>query len=171
MQILTVKVNIGMNLISIASSVELTSCVFKMSARKSLSKLTIPTDIGNEERFLTHRQELIQEKLLKCYAEEIACAISVLVVENCNGCIIDHPSQRQHPCLTMENDERLLLYFDMAFSRVSEASVIEKFMDSLHDIKPTVNGLELLKYTCTDWRTLLCTNQRRLLKQETLKLL
>ena len=44
----------------------------------------------------------------------------------------------------MENDERLLLYFDTAFSRVSEASVIENFIGSLDDIKPTVNGLELL---------------------------
>ena len=142
-----------------------------MAARKSLSKLTLPTDIGNEERFLSHRQSLIQEKLLKCYAEEIACAISVLVVENCNGCIIDHPSQRQHPCLMMENEERLLMYFDIACSRVSEASVMEKFMNSLGDIKLTVNGLELLKYTCDDWRTLFCTNERRMLKQETLKLL
>ena len=113
--------------------------VFKMSARKSLSKLTLPTDIGNEERFLSHRPSLIQEKLIKCYAEEIASAISVLVVENCNGCIIDHPSQRQHPCLS--------------------------------DIKPRVNGLELLKYTCHDWRTIFCANERRLLKQETHKLL
>ena len=88
------------------------------AARKSLTTLILPADIGNEERFLTHQQGLIQEKLLKCYAEEIACAISVLVVENCNGCIIDHPSQRQHPCLMMENDEKLLLYFDIAFSRV-----------------------------------------------------
>ena len=142
-----------------------------MAARKSLLKLTLPTDIGNEERFLSHRQSLIQEKLLKCYAEEIACAISVLVVENCNGCIIDHPSQRQHPCLMMENEERLSMYFDIACSRVSEASVMEKFMKSLGDIKPTVNGLELLKYTCNDWRTLFCTNERQMLKQETLKLL
>ena len=119
-----------------------------MAARKSLSKLTLPTDIGNEERFLSHQQSLIQEKLTKCYAEEIACAIPVLVVENCNGCIIDHPSQGQHPCLMMENEERLLMYFDIACSRVSEASVIEKFMNSLGDIKPTVNGLE--DYTCND---------------------
>ena len=86
--------------------------VFKMSACKSLSKLTLSTDIGNEERFLSHCQSLIQEKLIKCYAEEITSAISVLVVENCNRCIIDHPSQRQHPCLMMENDAKLLLYFD-----------------------------------------------------------
>ena len=124
-----------------------------MAVRKSLSKLTLPTDIGNEERFLSHRQSLIQEKLLKCYAEEVAHAISVVVVENCNGCIIDHPSQRQHPCLMMENEERLLMYFDIV---CSEASV----MNSLGDIKPTVNGLELLKYTCNDWRTLFCTNEK-----------
>ena len=142
-----------------------------MAARKSLTTLILPTDICNEERFLSHRQSLIQEKLLKCYAEEIACAISVLVVENCNGCIIDHLSQRQHPCLMMKNDEKLLLYFDIAFSRVSEANVMEKFMNSLGEIKPMVNGLELMKYTCNDWRTLFCKNERRLLKQETLKLL
>ena len=142
-----------------------------MAVLKSLATFTLPTDIGNEERYLSRRQSLIQEKLLKCYAEEIACVISVLVVENCNGCIIDHPSQRQLPCLMLENDEKLLLYFDTAFWTVSEACVMEKFMNSLGDIKPTVNGLELLKYTCNDWRTLFCTIERRLLKQETLKLL
>ena len=143
--------------------------MFKISARKHLPKLTLPTDIGNEERFLSHRQKIIQEKLIKCYAEEIASVINQLVVENCNGCIIDHPSQRQHPCLMMESDERLSLYFDDALSKVSEASVMENFMNSLNDIKPRVNGLELLKYTCYDWRTVFCSNERRLLKQETLK--
>ena len=65
-----------------------------------------------------------------------------------------------------ENEKRLLMYFDIACSRVSEASVMEKFMNSLGDIKPTVNGLELLKYTCNDWRTLFvrmrdgCLNRR-----------
>ena len=139
-----------------------------MSARKSLSNLTLPTDIGNEERFLNHRQKIIEERLIKCYAEEIASAINQLVVENCNGCIIDHPSQRQHPCLMMESDERLSMYFDDALLKISEAKVMENFMNSLSDIKPRVNGLELLKYTCYDWRSVLCANERRLLKQETL---
>ena len=74
-----------------------------MSARERLPNLTLPTDIGNEERFLSHRQKMIEERLIKCYAEEIASVINQLVVENCNGCIIDHPSQRQHPCLMMES--------------------------------------------------------------------
>ena len=112
---------------------------------------------------------MIEERLIKCYAEEIASVINQLVVENCNGCIIDHPSQGQHPCLMMESDERLSLYFDDALSWASEAKVMENFMNSLNDIKPRVNGLELLKYTCYDWRTEFCSNERRLLKQETLK--
>ena len=143
--------------------------MFKISARKSLSNLTLPTDIGDEERFLSHRQKMIEERLIKCYAEEIASVINQLVVENCNGCIIDHPSQRHHPCPMMESDERLSLYFDDALSWASEAKVMENFMNSLNDIKPRVNGLELLKYTCYDWRTEFCSNERRLLKQETLK--
>ena len=121
-----------------------------------------------QERFLNHRQKIIEERLIKCYAEEIASAINQLVVENCNGCIIDHPSQRQHPCLMMESDERLSMYFDDALLKISEAKVMENFMNSLSDIKPRVNGLELLKYTCYDWRSVLCANERRLLKQETL---
>ena len=139
-----------------------------MSARKSLSNLTLPTDIGNEERFLSHRQKIIEERLIKCYAEEIASVINQLVVENCNGCIIDHPSQREHPCLMMESDERLSMYFDDALLKISEARVMESFMNGLSDIKPRVNGLELLKYTCYDWRSVFCANERRLLKQVTL---
>ena len=140
-----------------------------MSARERLSNLTLPTDIGNEERFLSHRQKIIEERLIKCYAEEIASVINQLVVENCNGCIIDHPSQRQHPCLMMERDERLSMYFDDALSKISETRVMENFMNSLNDLKPRVNGLELLKYTCYDWRSVFCANERRLLKKETLE--
>ena len=142
-----------------------------MSSQKNLSKLTLPTDIGDKERILSHRQKIIEERLIKCYAEEIVPVINQLVVENCNGCIIDHPSQRQHPCLMMESDERLFLYFDEALSKVSEACIMERFMNSLGDIRPRVNGLELLKYTCSDWRTIFCSNERRLLKEQTYRLL
>ena len=142
-----------------------------MAARGHLSKLSMSTDIGNEERFLSYRQSVIEEKLLKCYADEISSIITNLVVENCTGCIIDHPSQRQHACLMMESDERIWLYFDTALERVCEATIAENFMTSLQAMKPKDNGLELLKYTCRDWRILFCTKQRQLLKKKTLELL
>ena len=53
----------------------------------------------------------------------------------------------------------------------SEATIVEVFMNSLQDIKPLVNGLELLKYRCQDWRTLFCVKNRELLKLRTLAIL
>ena len=72
-----------------------------MASRSGVSKLTLPTDIGDEEKILSYRQEIIEGKLLKCYAEEVSMIISMLVLENCEGCRIDHPSQRQHDCLNI----------------------------------------------------------------------
>ena len=63
--------------------------------------------------------------------------------------IIDHPSQRQHPCITMGSDERLWSYFNDALLRISE-EVLKAFVRSLGNMRPGVNGLELLKYTCND---------------------
>ena len=42
-----------------------------------------------EENYKTHRQSRIEEKLLACYASEIASIITALVMKNCNGCIIE----------------------------------------------------------------------------------
>jgi hypothetical protein len=86
----------------------------------------VGTDIGNEERYFAHREKRIGDILLNCYAEEITSAITSMVLKNCNGCLIDHPSQRQHDCLMMEADERLWLYFDAALVSVSEAEIVER---------------------------------------------
>ena len=64
------------------------------------------------------RQKLIEEKLFTFYVQELASIINELVVKNCNGCIVDHPSQRQHPCITMGSDERLWSYFNDALLRI-----------------------------------------------------
>ena len=68
-----------------------------MAHRSGLSKLNY-TDIGEEENFFC-RQRLIEEKLLKDYVEEVSAIISMMVLENCEACRVDHPSQRQHDCL------------------------------------------------------------------------
>ena len=72
---------------------------------------------------------MIEEKLLKCHAEETASRVMVLVTEYCNGCLIGHPSQRQHDCSMMEVDERMCLYFVEAMNSVSEATIIQKFYE------------------------------------------
>ena len=93
-------------------------------------------DIDNKRLILYHRLRRIENKLLKCYAKEIATMISQLVVENCAGCITENLSQANHECLTMEKDEQLCMYFDEALSKISEAKVREAFIENLKDINP-----------------------------------
>ena len=125
--------------------------LLEMAFRNGLCKLSMPSDIDEIEINLSHRQRRVEEKLLKCYTDEVASEICKLVLLNCNGCRIDHPSQKQHvDCLMMEAEEKIWVYFDCALDAVSEATIVEVFMNSLQDIKPLVNGLELLKYTCQD---------------------
>ena len=59
----------------------------------------------------------------------------------------------------------------LCFRRCVLSDYCRSFMNSLQDIKPLVNGLELLKYTCQDWRTLFCIKNRELLKRWTLAIL
>ena len=120
---------------------------------------------------VSHCRRLTEEKLLKCYTDEVASEICKLVLLNCNGFRIDHPSQRQPDCLMMEAEEKMWVYFDCALDAVSEATIAEVFMVSLRDMKPVVNGLELLKYTCQDWRTLFCVKNREMLKRQSLAIL
>ena len=54
-----------------------------MAFRSGLSKLNIPIDV--DEEFLCCRQRLIEEKLLKCYAEEVSATISMKVLEIVKG--------------------------------------------------------------------------------------
>ena len=44
-------------------------------------KKIVPMDISHLENFLSNRQIMIEEKLLKCYAEETASRVMVLVTE------------------------------------------------------------------------------------------
>ncbi len=57
-------------------------------------------DIDNKELVLSRRQQII------------AC----LVEENCVGCILGQLSQTQHEWFTMQRDEQLWRYYDLALS-------------------------------------------------------
>ena len=128
-----------------------------------------PLDIDDKELALSHRQRRIEKRLIRCYATEIAQIITRLVDENCVGCILGQLSQTQHDCLSMQRDERLWRYYDLALGRISDGKIMESFSESLKNIKPEVNGLEMLKYACRDWRIVFCSDQKRALKEETFK--
>ena len=81
-------------------------------------------DFSDEERVLAHRQKVIEDKLLKSYADEIIVNINTLVIGDCNGCRINHGSQLQHPCLTMEPAERVWNYFDTALEMFPQKELL-----------------------------------------------
>ena len=64
------------------------------------------------------------------------CALSLIpgmVQDDCNGCKIQHPSQRQHNCLEQDPDTIEAVYLDKAIDRVKP----EEFCKSLRDkVKP-----------------------------------
>ena len=76
-----------------------------MTSQINMLKFKMPTDIGEDEKFLSHGQKMIEGKLLNCYAKEVSSNISALVMKNCNGCCIGHPSLWQHDCLMMESNK------------------------------------------------------------------
>ena len=109
-----------------------------------------PLDIDDKKLALCHRQWRIEKRLIRCYATEIAQIITRLVDENCVGCILEQLSETQHDCLSMQRDERLWRYYDLALGRISDGRIMESFSESLKNIKPKVNGPKMLKYTCRD---------------------
>ena len=60
-------------------------------------------------------------------------------------------SKRSYENQALEADERIMCYFDEALEMISEA-MVEHFMNSVNEIQPSINGLELFKFTYDDWR-------------------
>ena len=58
------------------------------------------------------------------YANAVAQVVERLCVESCNGCQVGHPSQRQHDCLVMNENERWQMYGLQAIKRVNGKSMV-----------------------------------------------
>ena len=49
----------------------------------------------------------------------------------CRGCEIAHPSQREHDCLMMSEEERWEVYCDIAVDIVNDGMILEQFIEAL----------------------------------------
>jgi hypothetical protein len=122
-------------------------------------------DIDNLELVLHHQQHDLTEKLLRAFARKLAPIISNLAIENCLGCRNGHLSQNHHQCIMMEREERLYRYFDVALERVSETKGTDSRTQSQSEVNETILSNN------KNWKTVLSTEQRRMLKQEIFHLL
>ena len=64
------------------------------------------------------------------YAAMVDKPIQQEKLNRCHGCSIQHPSQRQHPCLMMENDDAWMYYHDDVVEKI-DLNVILKTAESV----------------------------------------
>ena len=94
---------------------------------------------GNEvyvdEVFVAEYQKLFP-LMETIYTNALATEIERLCIEHCCGCKIDHPSQRQHDCLMMCDEERLEMYCKDAIGLVNEKRMIwNEFVEATRVLK------------------------------------
>ena len=104
------------------------------------------------EPTLSERQDAIEKLLIDAFADHLRYEIVTLTNENCNGCKIDHPSQRQHDCCMMDNTTMTFNYLDAAMERIDQEKAMKTFIDLANEHLP-MNSLEFLRYDCKDSRS------------------
>ena len=74
------------------------------------------------------------------YANVVAQEVERFCVESCNGCQAGHPSQRQHDCLTMNENERWQMYGLQAIERVNGKRMVwNEFAEAMRVLKLEVD--------------------------------
>ena len=74
------------------------------------------------------------------YANAVAQEVERFCVESCNGCQAGHPSQRQHDCLMMNENERWQMYGLQAIERVNGKRMVwNEFAEAMRVLKLAVD--------------------------------
>ena len=96
-----------------------------------------------KEPTISERQDAIEKILINAFADHLSYEVLTLTKENCNGCKIYHPSQRQHDCLMMDNTTMTYNYLDEAMRRIDQDQAMKNFIDLTNEHLP-MNALEIL---------------------------
>lgn len=93
--------------------------------------------------------------------EQLWQNVSELSSEKCNGCEIDHPSQTEHSCLMDSKYIKLILYFELAFTKLDPEKIysdlLEKYKCDQQELIIFWNNMNV--YASTDiWKQFLFTN-------------
>ena len=112
-----------------------------------------------KEPTISERQDAIEKILINAFADHLSYEVLTLTKENCNGCKIDHPSQRQHDCCMMDNTTMTYNYLDTAMERIDQDQAMKNFIDLTNEHLP-MNSLEILRYDCKDSRSEIFSRRR-----------
>lgn len=79
------------------------------------------------------------KRVFKDIKRDVLDNITQYVNKQCNGCKIDHPSQKQHDCLMVDWNTRLDTYFLDAMDKISYSEITHKLDTFLsEDIRDTI---------------------------------
>ena len=81
-----------------------------MSFKRNVAAQTVNVWENNVDEVSETEYQKQFSLLEAIFADAVASEINQLCQEYCCGCKIDHPSQSQHDCLMMDEDERWEMY-------------------------------------------------------------
>ena len=77
------------------------------------------------------RKKEIHKSFEQCLVEQLRFLIGEEATLNCNGCRIDHPSQRQHDCIMMFPEDQTDMFMYRAVEKMDQFDVMEKWYPKL----------------------------------------
>ena len=71
-----------------------------------------------------------QLQLVKTTARHVRCFLDQAMDSECNGCLVNHPSQLQHECLMLDGEDHIRFCLDRALLLVDWENVKNDFVQS-----------------------------------------
>lgn len=89
--------------------------------------------VERERRLLAilspEEEDILISRYIQCIEAEISLLLNKVFI--CNGCIIDHPSQLQHPCLVMSNSQKYEIVGDEMLLLLDMYKIVHRFIESV----------------------------------------
>lgn len=125
----------------------------KRLQRSSLKVTCVPSE-GSATSILPSSADAEFEKALKSVLQS---EMREMAIENCDGCVVNHPSQSRHFHLMAGPEILVLLYFEDAFIKILEGGdYMQRVWDTMKEIFPKPEeDLHKMKYCSKDSFTML----------------
>ena len=88
------------------------------------------------------------------YARALTSHYGEVVRDSCYGCEVCHPSQHQHSCMVLCDEDHIHIVFETLLARVDEEIISNTWSNCVDEfqVPPAIKGLQLQKFSCKDWR-------------------
>ena len=87
----------------------------------------------------------MQREMYKVCAKTVDNLLYYVVQEECHGCQIDHPNQKQHDlCLFMTYEQQVDCFLEDILKRLDDVEIIEDWIKAVERLYPGSNVHDLI---------------------------